>query len=935
MFLTINRCNLLKCKLQETLIKLPIYNYYSTTTSRRPFSNRLEQRSISRSKRGVSFKTNKTIDNENKKNEQMKKLRAMSIDNDLDDIGLTDLIDEKELDDKINFDITQDIGYKEDEDGVDDYDYNSYHDGYLRPDGTEDRDKIDQEMKLEFWAQQMALRDSIKADGGNFLLNEDAYNQPVEMYKKLGKKLMKQRQQEKLLEREEKEKKKQELMNKILQEQNDQDLINLSMEERLEIENQKDQTSNEILEKQKKGEELDEDEDDGLPDLTRLRPSSSVPPPIEVINEVLEKKKLELLRKSEEADNEFERNRKQKRIEFLARKKELQRKQWEENNIKRGLIVDTQSDLPSEISAELFNKFQNGEISQEEMFDLARAELENDHDEEEYEDDDNDNVKEKKHYDFLQHWKIGSIEIPQKLKKKISQAIKGYSTEQLRVDASNLSNSLRERTRSTKLSSKSPVVIQPEDKPVIEYGKGQVLAYISHRMPGVYACTHRVFSEIAQRIPNFKPKTMLDFGSGPGTVLWSAKEIWGESLERIRAIEPSSFMIEVAKKMMEGDTNSIKWNQFLSMNSYSRKDGSISEAEQNELVVASYVMSELPDKETRENVVKDLWKLVKPSGLLVLVEPGTPIGFGLVKELRQMLLDMEPEKPSLYKSYKAQVVAPCPHSGKCPMGFNSWCHFSQRVVRPVFQKLAKGPQSTMPFEDEKYSYIVMQKLVQSTISNQLDKQNSVFPPEELMETKQWSRLVEAPLKRGGHVIMDVCTPSRDLKRVTVARSHGKALYKESRKSFWSDGFILDESIVDYVPSRNQMRNMTEGEVLELQLLELQQKASDLKKSIKMKDGKGVIESELKELAREQGQPVELSDKELRKQKKQERKDNEWMDDLGDSDRKIIEKLIKEGKFSAKENTNLFGIENRKSSSDYGKDEMEMNFEDDIEMEDQN
>jgi ribosomal protein RSM22 (predicted rRNA methylase) len=50
-----------------------------------------------------------------------------------------------------------------------------------------------------------------------------------------------------------------------------------------------------------------------------------------------------------------------------------------------------------------------------------------------------------------------------------------------------------------------------------------------------------------------------------------------------------------------------------------------------ELVTASYVFSELKNDEERAATLRNLWRCTQPGGVLVIVEPGTPIGFAIIK----------------------------------------------------------------------------------------------------------------------------------------------------------------------------------------------------------------------------------------------------------------------------------------------------------------
>ncbi|GME64324.1 DNA-binding TFAR19-related protein [Neofusicoccum parvum] len=77
------------------------------------------------------------------------------------------------------------------------------------------------------------------------------------------------------------------------------------------------------------------------------------------------------------------------------------------------------------------------------------------------------------------------------------------------------------------------------------------------------------------------------------------------------------------------------------------------------------------------------------------------------------------------------------------------------------------------------------------------------PAVEGQEEEQWEdegrvneltlslpRLVLPPLKRRGHVILDVCTPAGRLERWTVPRSFGRQAYRDARKSRWGDLWAL-------------------------------------------------------------------------------------------------------------------------------------------------
>ena len=90
-------------------------------------------------------------------------------------------------------------------------------------------------------------------------------------------------------------------------------------------------------------------------------------------------------------------------------------------------------------------------------------------------------------------------------------------------------------------------------------------------------------------------------------------------------------------------------------------------------------------------LVVALWAAT--GGVLALVEPGTPAGYGRILSARDALI-----------AAGATILAPCPHHDACPLAAPDWCHFSVRLARSRDHRLAKG--AAVPFEDEKFAYLV-------------------------------------------------------------------------------------------------------------------------------------------------------------------------------------------------------------------------------------
>ena len=134
---------------------------------------------------------------------------------------------------------------------------------------------------------------------------------------------------------------------------------------------------------------------------------------------------------------------------------------------------------------------------------------------------------------------------------------------------------------------------------------------------------------------------------------------------------------------------------------------------------------------------------------------------------------------------EANIIAPCPHHGECPMARHpdQWCHFSQltqKVPNDVFPKRNAEPDVV----NEKFSYLTVQKHGPSTKS----EKEATTPREQSV---YWPRIVRPVIKKHKHAIMDLCSPESAktglLERRIIAKSHGlEGGYRMARKARWGD-----------------------------------------------------------------------------------------------------------------------------------------------------
>ncbi|BDA42580.1 probable methyltransferase-like protein 17, mitochondrial at N-terminal half [Coccomyxa sp. Obi] len=262
----------------------------------------------------------------------------------------------------------------------------------------------------------------------------------------------------------------------------------------------------------------------------------------------------------------------------------------------------------------------------------------------------------------------------------------------------------------------------------LQYDDNQATAYVAARMPGCYAAIYNIMDELSVRLPSFHPQSMLDFGSGPGTAVWAAQEIWHTSLYDVLAVEPSTAMAalgqriqsarhSIAEDSAQGSQQAqVRWVYRLpwyamkaSSHGARGKKRATAESRKYDIVTSAYVLGELESEQERRDIVNTLWACTKD--LLVLVEPGTPAGSANILEARRQVLEASMQEA--IGEMGAHVVAPCPHDGLCPMkGTGSWCHFSQRFQRSNLQRIIKiRPDGGLArtYQDERYSYVVIRK----------------------------------------------------------------------------------------------------------------------------------------------------------------------------------------------------------------------------------
>lgn len=266
-------------------------------------------------------------------------------------------------------------------------------------------------------------------------------------------------------------------------------------------------------------------------------------------------------------------------------------------------------------------------------------------------------------------------------------------------------------------------------------------AYLNSRLPATFAAISSALLAAKEVRPDFAPRSLLDAGAGPGTATWAAAQCW-TSMRDALLVEASPPIKRIGERLLQPlALDSATWLS-------ARLDFALAGLAPRDLVLLAYVLDELPPA-AREPPIAQLWRLTADT--LVIVEPGTPAGWQRILQARDLLI-----------AAGAHLLAPCPHSGACPLTAPDWCHFSARVARSRRHREAKG--GSVPWEDEKFIYLAASR-------------NPGIPPE--------ARVIAPPHVQKSGIELALCQPDGTVSKRTLARRDREA-FAVARRLDWGD-----------------------------------------------------------------------------------------------------------------------------------------------------
>lgn len=362
-----------------------------------------------------------------------------------------------------------------------------------------------------------------------------------------------------------------------------------------------------------------------------------------------------------------------------------------------------------------------------------------------------------------------------------------------------------------------------------------------------YASCYSVLYELKRRFDliGFVPKSILDVSHGPSTGMLVLNDLLNNSVHKDNSIQHSwgaerkDSVILSSSGEMSKRAKMLLDAQPLETQVQTRLLSTVPTSLKYNLIILNHQMLKDPRKypyEIDSQLNHYLSLLSDDGGYLVIVERGTPTGAETVARVRELIIRQNSSLTATadkdnsvggdhHRDYS--IIAPCSHMNKCPLQLGNlnyyklndpndsqlrkklkFISFEKMVQRPKFstelkrgkllslswnnqdrRKLlnlrGKGRPNGNNYELVNYTYLVVGKSVPS------------------LEMDSWPRIISPPIKKKGHVILNVSTvPDGKVENWIIPKSMSREIYHDARKSKWGD--LWPHGAKTKIPIRNRI-----------------------------------------------------------------------------------------------------------------------------------
>jgi ribosomal protein RSM22 (predicted rRNA methylase) len=284
------------------------------------------------------------------------------------------------------------------------------------------------------------------------------------------------------------------------------------------------------------------------------------------------------------------------------------------------------------------------------------------------------------------------------------------------------------------------------------------LAYLGLRAAATYSQIWGAVDAVCELVPSWQPTTLLDLGCGAGSGLWALTDLL-PSLTHATALDQSAHFLQLGQQILSAaqDPLTVTWQQANILQSVQQG------AATYDVVLLANVLNELNEQQRTALVAAAFQRC---HGLLLIVEPGTPVGSGIVQSVAQQLAPV------------GTLLAP--YVGNRFVR-EEWLHFPQRFTRPPFarrlrQEMRDSPLMASDWEEAKYSYVAIGKLSP--------------------EVTPWARVIGPTQLMKGYIEVPLLTADGRLP-IKVFKRH-KQSYAYAKKLRWGEIVVQRQDLVEVV-----------------------------------------------------------------------------------------------------------------------------------------
>lgn len=290
----------------------------------------------------------------------------------------------------------------------------------------------------------------------------------------------------------------------------------------------------------------------------------------------------------------------------------------------------------------------------------------------------------------------------------------------------------------------------PPTRQVLD-GPVAAAAYAAYRMPATHAAVTRALSQTSTSLGDLGVRSLVDVGGGTGAAAWAVAEAI-PTLEEVTVLDGSRDALDLGRRIATHGPPALATARWV--RSTITADTVVPQAD---LATVSYLLGELSS--TLHAPLVDA--AASAARLVLVIEPGTPRGYAAMLTARTRLIGAG-----------WHVLAPCPHSGRCPLVDADWCHFVARLDRSTLHRRLKD--GAAGHEDEKFSFVLASR----------DPAPAAAP----------GRVLRHPQTRKGLVQLTVCRPDGTAGSQIVSRRAGSS-YRHARGVGWGDEWPITPEAV--------------------------------------------------------------------------------------------------------------------------------------------